>query len=295
MLCAMSLGAKVMLAIIVLPILGVFVWSTLQQSIVRIPPGRLGLLVIKGRPTDTSLLPGAHWVPALRKRFAVEYPAVELSYRAVGQDGGSSSSCEAAGPALRATLGDRAEAVVSFTVRFRLDPQRLRTVHERFGPDGIWAVVRDDSARAVRAALADPEVTLDSAYALERDRLEERLGAAVAAALDADGMQMTAFSLGAVDFGRSGEVVQAAVRARLELQREEAEAATRLARVRHDAELAPFLVAVDEAALRYRQADVWRDLVERSDGVTVAVPGPGGAPAPAEPEVSSEPAGGQSA
>jgi predicted PurR-regulated permease PerM len=38
---------------------------------------------------------------------------------------------------LAVTLGDRAAATVSFTVRFVLDPTRLRVVHERFGPDGI--------------------------------------------------------------------------------------------------------------------------------------------------------------
>jgi hypothetical protein len=98
-----------------------------------------------------------------------------------------------------------------------------------------------------------------------------------------------------VDLGRAGELIQAAVRARLELAREEAEAATRIARVRHDAELAPYLAGVGEAALRYRQTDVWRDLVQRSEAMTVAVPGISGAvaipadeaAAPSRPEESS--------
>jgi hypothetical protein len=283
----MSLGTKVVLFIIVVPILAMFVWSVLRQSRTTIPAGELGLLVVKGKPTDRVLLPGAHWVPSLRKRQAVGYPAVEMSYRAT--DAGSaatsspSSSRETYGPPLAVTLGDRSEAVLAYTVRFRLDPERLRTVHERFGPDGLWAVVRDESARALTAALADPGCTIDDLFGTARVELEQRLGAAVAQVLDADGMLMTSFSLGSADLGRAGELIQAAVRARLELAREEAEAATRIARVRHDAELGPVLAGVGEAALRYRQTDVWRDLVQRSEAMTVAVPGISGAVAiPAE-------------
>lgn len=288
----MSTGTRIVLLIIVLPIVATFVWSLLRESRVRIPSGSLGLLVVRGKPTDKALLPGAHWVPSLRKRQAVQYPAVELSYRATHSDSGSESPVEAFGPALRVFLGDRAEVRVGYTVRFRLDPAHLRTVHERFGPEGIWAVVRDDSAAAITAALADPQCSLDTFFGPGRGVLEQGLRAAVAEALTDDGMILTSFTLGAIDLGRHGDAIQATVRARLELEQEEAEAATRMARVRHDAELAPYLVGVGDAALRYRQTDVWRDLVHRPDGLTLAVPGPvAGAPLPgAEPE-QPQPAG----
>jgi regulator of protease activity HflC (stomatin/prohibitin superfamily) len=287
----MSLGTKVVLFIIVVPILATFVWSVLRQSRTTIPAGELGLLVVKGKPTDRVLLPGAHWVPSLRKRQAVAYPAVEMSYRATDASNwvaSSASAHEAYGPPLAVTLGDRSEAVIAYTLRFRLDPERLRTVHERFGPDGLWAVVRDEGARALTAELSDPSCTIDDLFGPARVALEGRLGAAVARVLDADGLLMTSFSLGSVDLGRAGELIQAAVRARLELAREEADAATRIARAQHDAELGPYLVGVGEAALRYRQTDVWRDLVQRSEAMTVAVPGISGAVAiPAEPEAGN--------
>jgi hypothetical protein len=282
----MSLGTKIVLLIIVVPILATFVWSILRQSRTTIPAGELGLLVVKGKPTDRVLLPGPHWVPSLRKRQAVAYPAVEMSYRATDAASASASPTsahEAYGPPLAVTLGDRSEAVLAYTLRFRLDPERLRTVHERFGPDGLWAVVRDESSRALATELSDPACTIDDLFGTARVELEERLGAAVARVLDDDGLVMTSFSLGSVDLGRAGELIQAAARARLELAREEAEAATRIARVRHDAELAPYLAGVGEAALRYRQTDVWRDLVQRSEAMTVAVPGiSGAAPIPNE-------------
>lgn len=284
----MSTGAKVVLLIIVVPLLVTFLWSMFRQSVVVIPPGRLGLLLIRGMPTEKVLLPGPHWVPALRKRQAIQYPALEMSYRATDLPGTGTSS-EGYGPPLRVSLGDRADAVVSYTVRFRLDPARLREVHDRFGPEGIWAVVRDDTAASIAAMLADPATTLDDAFGAARGSLEGRLAEAVRLALDADSLLMTGFSLGAVDLGRAGELIQAVVRARLELAKEEAEAATRLARVTHDAQLAPHLVNVGDAALRYRQTDVWRDLVERSEGMTVAVPGIAGAPAAPAGAEPSEP------
>lgn len=280
----MSTGAKVITFLIVVPVLATFVWSLLRQSRTRIPAGQLGLLLIGGRPTNRVLLPGAHWVPAIRKRQAVGYPAVEMSFRATDPAQGAASAQESYGPPLRATLGDRTEAVVAYTVRFKLDPERLRTVHERFGPGGIWGVVRDDSAHALATVLSEPACTIEDFFGSARLELEERLAAAVSDALQADALLMTSFTLGSADLGRAGELVQAAARARLELARENAEAATRIARVRNDAELSPYLEAVGEAALRYRQTDVTRDLVARSEKMTLLVPGLAGALA-----ISSDP------
>ncbi len=72
---------------------------------------------------------------------------------------------------------------------------------------------------------------------------------------------MTLFSLGNTDLGAANELVQATIRARLELEREEAEAPVRLARARHDAELQPFVTGdASGVALRYRENEVWRDV-----------------------------------
>ena len=83
--------------------------------------------------------------------------------------------------------------------------------------------------------------------------------------------------LGPVDLGRTGEVIQATVRAGFELALEEAEAATRLARAQNDGELEQQITSLREGAWRYRETDLWRDLVQRSDGVQIARR-PGAAP-----------------
>lgn len=102
-------------------------------------------------------------------------------------------------------------------------------------------------------------------------------------------MVVTGFSLGAIDLGRTGETVQATVRARLELAREEAEAATQELRVRHDADLAQYLTSGGDIALRYRQTEVWRDLANRPESVRLSFPVPSATEASALP--SPEPGG----
>ena len=106
---------------------------------------------------------------------------------------------------------------------------------------------------------------------------EEDLEVAVAAALAQNGIELTGFHLGTPDLGRTGEVIQATLRARLELERERAEAATRLARAVNDAELDARLPAATVGAWRYRETDLWGELIQRTQALQVAArpPGPG--------------------
>ncbi len=45
----------IIFAAIAIPILGVIAWVVLDDSFVRIEPGQLGLLLVKGRATDIAL------------------------------------------------------------------------------------------------------------------------------------------------------------------------------------------------------------------------------------------------
>ena len=86
------------------------------------------------------------------------------------------------------------------------------------------------------------------------------------------------FVLGGIDLGRTGEVIQAVSRAPHELDYEQAMAAVRLAQATHDAEL----VAVDGDPWRYRETDLWRELIARREILNVGLQGgprvPGAAP-----------------
>jgi regulator of protease activity HflC (stomatin/prohibitin superfamily) len=272
-------------------------WFLLEDAVKRVEPGQLGLVLYKGKATDRVLLPGPHFVPTFRRKLLELYPSLELSYRAGDADTADAPDAllEHGGPPLVVMLGDRTTVTVSYTVRFRLDPTRLRSVHERFGGQGIWAAVRDRSGASVRARLCEAEVGVEDLFGAARHALEAELATRLRADLADDGLDVVLFSLGDTDLGRTGEVIQAAARARYELAREDAEAETRRARARNDAELEVLTGGASmDAALRYREVDAWRDvaqvLVERSG----MLPSPinrnpsGNAPAEAAPPVDAE-------
>jgi hypothetical protein len=271
------LPGLIVFLLIVLPALAFLAWFALDEAFVRIEPGKLGLVLIRGRATDKALLPGPHIVPMFRRMMVQEYPSNELSYR-TGDPSlpeGEASALEYDGPPFYAVLGDRTKLRLGYTVRFQLDPAQLRHVHDRFGPDGLWGNARDKSAQALRAALSDPGCGVPHLFGDSARAMEVTLGEAVRDALAADGFTVTFFSIGEVDLGRTGEVIQAIARAQLELEREEAEAATRVAQARIDSELQPYFQnATNDFALRYREVDVWRDVVNTPGERNLAMPAP---------------------
>jgi regulator of protease activity HflC (stomatin/prohibitin superfamily) len=266
--------ALIIFLVIVIPVIGLLVYLFVDEAFVQIDSGKLGLVIRRGAATDKSLLPGRHFVPVLRKITVEVYPSLELAYRAGDSDDTEGwSEFEHRGPALSVILGDRANVALSYTLRFRLDPDALKRIHERFGTGGIWSAVRDTSAQSLRATLSDPGVGIDDLFGESRNQLEARLSESVATSLSDDGFALTAFSIGDVDLGRSGEVIQATVRARLELQRELAEAATRRAEVEADLQLLPVLGdASMERALRYREVGMWREFVQSPAPAVVVSP-----------------------
>ncbi len=273
----MSTVAWIIVLVVAIPMIAVLAWLVVAASFVRVPSGSLGLLMVKGRATDTALLPGPHFVPALRRKMVEIYPAVELTYRAGGPAAADGDALERSGPPLEVTLGDRTRATVPYTVRFILVPDKLRHVHVRFGPAGVFGIVRDTSSAAVSAALRDPAIGIDDMFGAQLEVCQKSVGAAVADALDAHGIELSAFLLGAAEFGRTGEVIQATLRARHELEREQAEAPTRLARAANDAGLQQNLTLSNEDAWRYRETDLWGELIQRTHALQVAMrpPAPG--------------------
>lgn len=267
----MTTAGWIIVVILAVPVLAVLAWMLISSSLVRVPSGSLGLLLVRGRATDTALTPGPHIVPALRRKMVEVYPSVQLSYRAGATPSEADTDLDRTGPGLPVTLGDRTTAVVSYTVRFRLVPVRLREVHENLGPQGLFGFVRDETAVAVTRALRDSEVAVEDLVGSALERCQQDLRAAVAAALAENGLELTGFRLGTPDLGRTGEVIQATLRARQELERERAEAATRLARAVNDAELDARLPPAAAGAWRYRETDLWSELVQRTEALQVAL------------------------
>ena len=297
----MSTIAWIVVLVVLIPTIALVVWVVLAASLVRVPSGSLGLLMVKGRATDVALPPGPHFVPALRRKMVEIYPSVELSYRAGGPVTTDSEVLERSGPPLEVTLGDRTTATVLYTVRFRLIPEKLRHVHERFGPAGVFGIVRDASSAAVSAALRDPAIGIDDMFGAPLEVCQKSVGTAVADTLEASGIELSAFLFGAAELGQTGEVIQSTLRARHELQREQAQAPTRLARAENDADLQQSLTMSNEDSWRYRETDLLGELIQRTQVLQVAArpPGPGvvgistsdraAEPVPTEPAPNAQP------
>lgn len=257
------MNSWIVFGLVAFPVIAVVLWLLLDESIVRIEPGQLGLLLVHGKATDQAFGPGIHFVPAFRRRTVVPYPSLELALRCGGDTvDDDAHELERSTPPIGVVLGDRADASVSYTVRFAIDPSRLQLVHDRFGGAGIWSAVRDTSARSVRSVLADDSTSLDDLVGPRRTAIGERVADAVARDLATIGFAASSVAITHVDLGRAGDAIQAAVRARFELEREEAETGMRQARARADAQVAALLADVAaDPALRYRESDAWRDLV----------------------------------
>ncbi len=260
----------IILGILLIPAIGLLVWVVLSASFVRVPAGRNALLLVRGRPTDTTLPPGLHFIFALRRRMVVTYPSVELSYRAGGVTGPADRpELDCVGEPVPVVLGDGVQATVGYTVRFRLRPDDLRLVHERFGPEGIFGIVRDESALVLTTALGQPGTGVADVVGEAREAGRAAVADQLTTALAEDGFELVSFVLGGIDLGRTGEVIQAVSRAPHELDYEQAMAAVRLAQATHDAEL----VAVDGDPWRYRETDLWRELIARREILNVALQG----------------------
>ena len=178
----------IILAILLIPALGLVVWVVLSASFVRVPAGRNALLLVRGRPTDTTLPPGLHFVFALRRRMVVTYPSVELSFRAGGEPGPADRpDLDCVGEPVPIVLGDRVQATVGYTVRFRLRPDDLRLVHERFGPEGIFGIVRDESALVISTALGRTGTGVADVLGEQRETTQAAVADQLAAALAEDG------------------------------------------------------------------------------------------------------------
>ena len=81
-------------------------------------------------------------------------------------------------------------------------PEKLRHVHERFGPAGVFGIVRDASSAAVSAALRDPAIGIDDMFGAPLEVCQKSVGAAVAETLDASGIELSAFLLGPAELGQ---------------------------------------------------------------------------------------------
>jgi regulator of protease activity HflC (stomatin/prohibitin superfamily) len=231
-----------------------------------VDPGTIALVLRRGKATGRALAPGRHFVAPWQKVNLQVYPSRELALVAGGRSV-SDPRVEYVDDPLRVHLGDKAFAQVSYTVRCQLDRGDLKDVHNQYGPEGVWAALRDTTRSALLAELGDGKISIDDVFGGGFTKLEQRLTKSLDKALGAIGFQLKMFSLREIDLGETGEVIQAIVRADTELEREQAFAKVRRARLENDAAISSLLDGIDgDVLLRYRQIEAWRDILHRWDG-----------------------------
>jgi regulator of protease activity HflC (stomatin/prohibitin superfamily) len=283
--CA-AVGVIVFLIILVV-VIALLVALLISAGYKRVDSGDLGLVLVRGKPTKRTLTPGVHIVRPLGRELIVTYPANEMAFRATSAATGPDTELDLTDGPVQVVLGDRTVGTVGFTVRFRLDPDRLGDVHSNVGAAGIKPLVRDMSARAVGEALRTDGITAADLFGSRRSALETRIEDHLRAVLTEHGLVVTMFSLREIDLGRLGDVIQETVAGTAELEREAALSEVRSVRARNDAALDELLRDASPALLRYLQVDASRRFTDKWDGRTTTLPeraadpvGPDPAPAP---------------
>jgi regulator of protease activity HflC (stomatin/prohibitin superfamily) len=269
----MSGFAIFLFLVIIVPVIAFGVWQLMQEALVRIDSGTVGLLLIRGKVTNRVLTPGVHFVWPFRKMMIQGYPLRELTYLAT--DDGAVEDTDFADPPLSVVLGDRGSASVQYTIRFRIRTDGLGEVHDRVGPDGIKRLVRDHSRQIIIDEMRSQKYGIDHAFGPQRDELESALSERLTAALHLDGFELIMFSLRHIDLGAVGDVIAATVRATAELDLERAVAQVRALRADNEAATFEQLDAsLTDTVVRYRQIELGREVLQRWDGrVVVNDPG----------------------
>jgi regulator of protease activity HflC (stomatin/prohibitin superfamily) len=252
-----------MSALATLVVVLVVTWIALIQTSFRVEPGTLALILRRNKATGRAAGPGRHFIQPWRKATVQIYPSRELALLAGGTVA-ADGRVDAADSPLRVHFGDRTIAELSYTVRCRLDPDGLKSVHNRFGPEGIWAAIRDTTRQALLAEARTENTSMADSFGTRFTALERRFEKAVAKSLRDIGFELTMFSLRGVDLGETDDVIQSTLRATAERDREVAMSAVRAAQLEHDAAMSGMVAGVNgDVMLRYRQLEAWRDLLQR--------------------------------
>ena len=263
----MSGWGLVVFAVLAVPLLLFGVFQFLQEAMVRIPTGTVGLVIVRGKATERVLTPGAHIVWPFRKQMIQSYPLRDPTYL-TGVPGDSGDNDYADLP-MRARLGDRTEVMVLYTLRFRIHADALPRIHEHLGPDGIKPFMRDLTRKVISEHLRASAFGVDHVFGDDRNHLESVLTDELTTALSAGGFDVLMFHLRDIDLGEVGEVVNETVRATLQLELERRAAQVRALRLEHEAQQVDSLAStLSDEVLRYRQIELGREALDRWDGRT---------------------------
>ena len=152
-------AATWILILVLAPTLVFIIWLVLLETSVKIDPGTIGLALLRGKSTGRTLTPGRHFIRPWRKVMIQTYPSRELALVAGGVQQ-ANPDVDYLDEPVSVFLSDHALAEVSYTVRCQLIRAKVHDIHESYGPEGIWSVLRDVSRRTVIAEAAHSDTTI---------------------------------------------------------------------------------------------------------------------------------------
>jgi regulator of protease activity HflC (stomatin/prohibitin superfamily) len=183
---------------------------------VVVGPRQAGLVIRRGRATTTTLPTGVHFAAPWNQTVEI-YPDHEMTYMTVPADrlmGEGTADADYLDPPFGVIDQDGASAAIYYTIRFTLIRDELKQIHERFGPQGIKGIIRDESRRAIQAIFADGDYRLTDLARPTRPTLEQVLLERIKERLAANGFALVLFSLQEPDLRLLGQSLYEHVTAR---------------------------------------------------------------------------------
>jgi regulator of protease activity HflC (stomatin/prohibitin superfamily) len=215
----MGIGPIAIFVVVATPMLAFLGWIVWRRWSVVIPPRQAGLVIRRGKPTDTTLPAGVHFTPPWNQTVEV-YPDYELTYMTLplerlGTEG--SSDADYTDPPFGVIDREKVSSDVYYTLRFTIVRDQLKRIHERFGATGIKGIIRDESRRVIQATFAEDDYRLADLAGPSRAALEQVLTERLTERLAASGFALVFLSLQEPDLRELGRSLQEQVKAREEL------------------------------------------------------------------------------
>ncbi|MGE3601722.1 MAG: SPFH domain-containing protein, partial [Dehalococcoidia bacterium] len=230
----MTAAAFLVFGAVALPLLAFMAWILWSHWTVRIGHRQAGLVIRRGRATSTTLSAGSHFLPSFRG-IVEAYPDFEMTYMTIATGTEAMSrrdDVDFADPPLGIVDREAAGADLYYTIRFRIVLGELKQIHERFGPNGIKGIIRDQSRRVIQEAFADGPYSVIDLAGHGRVELERVLAEQIKTALTGDGFALTLFTLQEPDLRGLGESLREQRQEREQLTLEELRSKTDEARHR---------------------------------------------------------------
>ncbi len=183
---------------------------------VSIRQDELAIVLRRGRVTGRVLGPGQYWLRPVTDTIE-RYPRRELTYMTVrsetyervqaGELQEVARSTNYIGVPLTVTTEDGARGDILYTLRFRIDSDRLSVTHEKLGRAGIERVVTQESRHVVRATMRENDYSAIKLLQSESKSVEAAVTERLAGRLEVYGLDLTHFGFREPDLAEAGDLL----------------------------------------------------------------------------------------